>query len=202
MKIKPTNFILASGSPRRREILEDAGYRFVVLPADIDERQREGEDPKELVTRLAYEKSVAVARVHPDAVVLGADTLVSIDGHILGKPKDQSDAVKMLQVLSGRTHSVFTAFALICHRAGVSHQECHESKVTFRVLSLYDIEQYVKTGEPLDKAGAYGIQRFGAQLVREIHGSYTNIVGLNVSAVVEALRKLGIEGACEMPRDP
>ena len=180
--------VLASRSPRRAELLTRAGYRFAVAPADIDERRRDGEAPRELVRRLAREKAAAVAPRHPGAVVLGADTLVVVDGAVLGKPDGAAGAAAMLRRLSGRAHEVLTGVAL--RAADRCLDGVQSTRVVFRALSPGDVEWYVATGESADKAGSYSIQGRASRFVTRIEGSYTNVVGLPIELVDDLLREL------------
>ncbi len=184
------NLVLASGSPRRRELLAGLGWEFRVEPSLITETKPEGETPAHLVKRLAFEKASEVAGRFPGNWVVGADTVVAIDGMILGKPKDEAEAKSMLRRLAGETHSVFTGVALIAPD-GRSLSETEETKVTFRPLSDEEISAYVACGESMDKAGAYGIQGLGKQFVEGIEGDYFNVVGLPVSRVLRALKEFG-----------
>jgi septum formation protein len=184
--------VLASASPRRRELLAQAGFTFDVLAADIPEVRKPGEDPVRFVTRLAREKAEAVAGEHnlpPETIVLGADTIVLVDDEVLGKPKDAFDAVRMLRLLSGRSHQVITG---VCLAKGRERQRAAEvTFVRFATLSDEEIEEYVATGEPLDKAGAYAIQGRAGRWVPRIHGCYFNVVGLPlalVSSMIEAMQ--------------
>lgn len=179
-------WILASASPRRRDLLADAGIDFEVVPADIDESVRDGEAPAEYVERMACEKADAVAADYPGRGVIAADTSVVLEDRILGKPFSEADAVSMLRSLSGRKHQVMTAFAVV--KAGEVYSEVVVTEVEFCALSDALIRRYVGTGESMDKAGAYGIQGKAAGFVKRIEGSYTNVVGL---PVVEVLRRLG-----------
>ncbi len=181
--------VLASRSPRRVELLTRARYRFEVAPADIDERRLEGEPPRDLVRRLAREKAAAVSLRHPGAIVLGADTVVVIDGAVLGKPADDADAARMLRRLSGRAHEVLTGVALRAPhgcRAGV-----RSTRVFFRTLGPEEVAWYVASGEPADKAGGYAIQGRASRFVTRIEGSYANVVGLPVELVDRLLGELG-----------
>jgi septum formation protein len=173
--------ILASGSARRAELLRAAGIAFEIAPAEIDERPLSGETPAAYVERLAREKAQAVARRHPDAAILGADTTVVVDGIILGKPADDGDARSMLATLSGRTHDVLTGIALIKNGRLVSAVET--TRVRFARLSDDDITWYVASGEPRGKAGAYAIQGLASRFVDGIEGSYSNVVGLPIALV-------------------
>lgn len=185
--------VLASRSPRRAELLTRAGYRFEVVAADIDERRRAGEAPAKLVRRLAWEKAAVVAARHPGAVVLGADTVVVVDDDfVLGKPRGDADAARMLRCLSGRAHDVLTGVALRAphgRRAGVQ-----STRVFFRTLSPDEVAWYVATGEPADKAGGYAIQGRASRFVSRIEGSYANVVGLPVELVDRLLGDLGVGG--------
>lgn len=181
--------ILASQSPRRIELMREAGYAPRIIPADIDETAREGETPFALVERLARAKAEAVAAEHAegDEIVIAADTIVALDGMLLGKPADEADARRMLSSLSGATHQVATG---VCIVAGASvHSFVDITDVTFYPLTPAEIDAYVATGEPMDKAGAYGIQgQYGRMLVEKIGGDFYNVVGLPIAKVVRALR--------------
>lgn len=184
--------ILASQSPRRRYLLEQAGLTFTVVPSSVDEALVTVCAPEAYTRRLAKAKAADVARNYPDSWIIGADTIVVIDGNILGKPGSTTAARRMLRQLSGQTHQVITAFAVYCEAAGHRHAETTTTAVTFKTLSAAEIEWYVQTREPFDKAGAYAIQGIGTFLVRSIHGSYTNVVGLPVCEVVEHLIAQGV----------
>lgn len=180
--------VLASRSPRRAELLTRAGYRFEVSPADIDERRLEGEEPEEMVRRLAREKAAAVAPRHPGSIVLGADTVVVVDGAVLGKPNDDAHAARMLRQLSGRVHHVLTGVAL---KAGSRRRDgVQVTRVRFRALSPDDVAWYVASGESGDKAGSYSIQGRASRFVTRIEGSYTNVVGLPIELVDPLLVEL------------
>lgn len=185
----PPLIILASSSPRRRDLLRLIGVPHEVHPAEIDERPDPCEEPAAHAERLAREKAMAVAAEHPDAIVIGSDTIVVVDDRILGKPRDEADAKQMLRQLSGRSHTVFTAVAAV--RAGTVEADVEAVDVTFRALSDHEIARYVATGEPMDKAGAYGIQGYGATIVERIEGDYFAVMGL---AIVRLLRLLGRHG--------
>ena len=177
--------ILASASPRRKELLGHLGVPFEIVVTDIDESVHPGEAPDVYVERLALEKSKAASR--PNDLALGADTAVAIDGQILGKPNDVEDAVRMLGLLSGRTHEVFTGVGLSDGSSVVVRTE-----VTFTSLASPDIAWYVATGEPMDKAGAYGMQSIGGTFVESISGSYSNVIGLPLAQTAVLLRKAGV----------
>ena len=179
--------ILASGSPRRRELLSIAGLDFEVIVADIEEKIPDGATPQEAVMSLALQKADAVAKQNPERTVIGADTVVVCDGAILGKPKDEADAFKMLRALSGRVHTVCTGVAII--RGSEIKNFCEVTEVEFHELTDDEILAYVRTGEPMDKAGAYGIQGRGCVLVKRINGDYFNVVGLPVSRVYRELNR-------------
>lgn len=187
----PVRVILASQSPRRRELLTQIGIAHEVRPADIDESVWPGEDPVAHSERLARAKAHTLALQYPEAVVIGSDTIVVIDGAILGKPADREEAVAMLERLSGREHTVYTAVAVAHEGRTLSGVEAVQ--VQFRPLSRGQIDAYIATGEPADKAGAYGIQGFGATLVQRIDGDYFAVMGLPLGRLVELIRALGYE---------
>ncbi|KKT76869.1 MAG: hypothetical protein UW70_C0010G0011 [Candidatus Peregrinibacteria bacterium GW2011_GWA2_44_7] len=180
-------------SPRRRELLASLGVSFEVDPPRADETPRPDETPSDLTQRLALEKAQEVAQRHRSALILAADTVVSLQGAILGKPSDSTHARSMLRQLSGQTHLVFTGFALLDAKKKQFHIESVETRVTFHPLSDEVIERYLETEESLDKAGAYGIQGFAGQFVKTIQGSYSNVVGLPLEALRIALPKFGIQ---------
>lgn len=182
------SLVLASGSPRRRDLLEGLGLAFRVRPVDLDETPRDGEGPREYVRRLAEEK--AAARIDPGELVLAADTSVILDGEILGKPTDEADARAMLGRLAGREHVVLTGVALHRGSAGVrTHVE--ESRVRIASLTPEEISWYVATGETMDKAGGYAVQGLGAMFVESVHGDYTNVVGLPLPATYRMFKAQG-----------
>jgi len=183
--------VLASSSPRRRELLTLIGVPHTVSPADIDETPFAGEQPRLHAERLAQEKATVVARREPNAVVIAADTIVVVDGDILGKPRDEAEAGVMLRRLSGRQHVVLTAVAVA--RDGVIVSGVESVDVTFRVLSEMDITRYIATREPMDKAGAYGIQGFGATIVTRIDGDYFAVMGLALGLMVRLMGRVGVE---------
>jgi septum formation protein len=180
--------VLASGSPRRRQLLELLGLHPEIVPTDIDETWRNGEAPAAHAERLAREKAAAAARA--GAAVIGADTIVVIGGEILGKPRDAAEARAMLGRLSGREHDVYTAVAV--GHGGATVSGVGRTRVRFRLLDEPTIGAYVATGEPMDKAGAYGIQGYGAVLVERIEGDYFTVMGLGLGLLVELLAKLGL----------
>mgnify|MGYP000887207779 CR=1 FL=1 len=180
------SLVLASRSPRRAELLTRAGYEFVVVPADVDEIARVGESPMNLVKRLARKKVAVVAELRPEAVVLGADTVVVDREVMLGKPIDESDAAAMLRRLSGRTHEVLTGVALAA--AGQCWDDAMSTQVMFRELDDDDISWYLASGEMFGKAGGYAIQGLASRFVTRIEGSYTNVVGLPISVVDNLLQ--------------
>ncbi|MGE0683783.1 MAG: nucleoside triphosphate pyrophosphatase [Candidatus Binatia bacterium] len=183
--------ILASASPRRRQLLQEAGAAFTVRPSNTEELVFPGESPDEYALRIAREKAQEVARHSTGDWILGADTIVEINGLVLGKPKDVEDGARMLRLLSGRTHQVKTAFTILDGAGQVKAQQVVTSRVTFKALSDEQIREYLATGEPFDKAGAYAVQGIGAALVDHVEGSYTNVVGLPVAEVLVVLRALG-----------
>jgi septum formation protein len=181
--------ILASQSPRRKELLAQTGLSFAVIPGRVDEILLPRSDPADAVRHLAEEKARSVSGRHPESWIIGADTIVVIDRMVLGKPKSGDDARSMLRSLSGRTHLVLTGYAVCCRSKGRCFSETVETAVLFKKLADDEIDWYVGTREPFDKAGAYAIQGMGAFMVKSIRGSYTNVVGLPVCEVVEALRR-------------
>ncbi len=180
--------ILASSSPRRRELLTQAGIAFTVQPADIDETHRAGESPMDFTQRLAREKAEAVFAKNPNATVLGADTVVVCDAEILGKPSDETDAARMLRQLSGRDHLVITGVALVSPSG--TQTRAATTTVSMRKISEEEIKNYIATGEPMDKAGAYAIQGGAAPFVTQIVGDYDNVVGLPVELLRQMLSAL------------
>ena len=190
MNIRDVRVVLASQSPRRRQLLELIGVPHEVRPADIDESLIVGELPERYVERLAREKAEIVAQNESDALVIGADTTVVIDEMILAKPEDVLDAENMIRRLSGRSHTVMTAVAACYRGKTVSGVELVD--VTFRSLDDDEIRRYVATGEPMDKAGAYGIQGYGATIVRRIDGDYFAVMGLSLVRLVALINELGI----------
>lgn len=182
--------VLASGSPRRRQLLELVGIRHVVQPADVDETRHPGEDPVHYAARVAADKARTVAAREADAVVIAADTIVVVDGDVMGKPADAADAAGMLRRLSGRAHLVHTAHALVWRGQSVGAVET--VVVTFRQLTEHDIAAYIATGEPMDKAGAYGIQGFGATIVDRVDGDFFSVMGLGLRRVVALLESVGL----------
>ena len=185
--------ILASRSPRRRELLERMGLRdFRIVTPDIDEHMEREMPPEELVRRISAEKARAVReQVGGDAIVIAADTVVALDGAVLGKPADELEAFKMLSTLSGNRHQVYTGLTVL--RGEEIHTVSEETTVSFRELSEEEIECYIRTGEPADKAGAYGIQGYGALLVDGIQGDYYNVMGLPVCRLGRILRQMGVD---------
>lgn len=187
--------ILASASPRRRELVALLGVPFQVDPADIDEEPPDGHTPEEVARRLAREKAQAVARRRRYGIVLGADTIVVLEGEILGKPRDTEDALAMLRRLNGNEHQVLTGVALLDVADGTVVREQVDvvcTRVWFRQVSEEHLRRYVNTGEPMDKAGAYGAQGYGSTLIERIEGCYFNVVGLPVSRVCAMLEAWGI----------
>ena len=184
--------ILASQSPRRRYLLEQAGLTFAVIPSDFDEDSVLSANPAEYVKTLAGAKADTVAQHYPDSWVIGADTIVTIGNAILGKPGDPREARQMLERLSGQSHFVYTGYSIVCKNKRARISDAVRTDVQFKELTGDEIDWYIQTGEPFDKAGAYAIQGMGTFLVRRIHGSYTNVVGLPVCEVIETLIKMGV----------
>lgn len=193
MIIKSLPIILASASPRRKKLLQQIKLKFKTLSVDLDEKQLPNEKPFRMVKRLAYEKLQLALQKIETGIVITADTIVVLDGKIIGKPKDEIDAVKILKKLSGRKHTVYTGFAVF--NTSTNKKICGYEKtfVQFRKLTNEEISLYVGSGSPMDKAGAYGIQDdFGAVFIQAIHGCYYNVVGLPLSRVYHALKEVGV----------
>ena len=185
--------ILASQSPRRRELLTLVGITHEVRPADIDETYLDGEQPKAHAERLARGKAATIAASEPDAVIIGSDTIVVVDGDVLGKPADEAEAARMLERLSGRAHTVVTAVAVAWR--GELRSAVEEVGVEFHPLSRREIDAYIATREPMDKAGAYGIQGYGATIVARVDGDYFAVMGLPLQRLIRVLGELGIRYA-------
>ena len=183
--------VLASQSPRRAEVLKMLGLSFTVTPAGVAERPEPCETPSQYVQRLSREKALAVSPAHPEALTVAGDTIVVLDGSVLEKPTDGAEAAEMLASLSGRAHWVYSGLALATE--GRVASRVARARVVFRDLDRRLIDSYVETGEPLDKAGAYGIQGRGSALVRRIEGDYFTVVGLSVATFVELLPEMGFE---------
>lgn len=185
--------ILASSSPRRKELLESVGIKFEIVSPTAEETMAGNEDPENFALRVSVDKASSVSkRLDEGCVVIGADTVVVVDGEILGKPSDEDEAATMLNKISGREHSVLTAFSILGPPVQILHSEIVATRVRVKPLAAHEIEGYIKTREPMDKAGAYGIQGIGSFMVKEIEGSYTNVVGLPLAELLQAFRNLGI----------
>lgn len=182
--------ILASASPRRQELLAQAGVSFSVVVPGCDETPHPGESAQAMVERLALLKAKTVAEVYPDAYVIGADTTVFIHGNSLGKPSSISEACEMLRTIQGTTHQVWGGIAIICKSRKIMQCWSHVTSVSMWPMDSQMIQEYVSSGEPMDKAGSYAIQGIGLQFVDSIEGSYSNVVGLNIATVMEKLRDL------------
>jgi len=189
--------ILASGSPRRQELIRLLGLPVEVVPSNVDEDTPEDWTPQRIVEELAHRKALSVTeqlagRASVDSIVVGSDTIVVLDNEVMGKPRDTEDAIRMLELLSGRTHEVYTGVSCVRVSDGETVTSHRVTRVRMRSLTAEQISRYVATGEPNDKAGAYGIQEIGALLVESIDGCYFNVVGLPVSLLSEMLEKYGI----------
>ncbi len=194
MRADAPPLVLASASPRRRQLLARAGLHFDVMPADVDEKPREGEPPRALVERLAAEKALAVrARLpeRPRRLVLGSDTVVVLDEDVLGKPRDADHAVELLRRLVGRTHTVWTGVAVVATGEEAPHVTAVASRVTLRDADDAELRRYVASGEPLDKAGAYALQGEGRRFVSHVEGSESNVIGLPVEEALALLTAAG-----------
>ncbi|WP_273128788.1 Maf family protein [Bacillus weihaiensis] len=183
------NLILASASPRRKELLALLRLPFEIIPSSIEEIIDVNLDPADMVKSLAEQKAKSVAEQHKNSYVIGSDTLVVYEGKMLGKPKTEAEAIDMLQLLSAKSHDVYTGVS-ICYQ-GRMRTFYEKTTVTFYPLSLKEMEDYVRTGEPMDKAGGYGIQGYGALLVKELHGDYYSVVGLPVARLKRELEEIG-----------
>ncbi|UCD84604.1 MAG: septum formation inhibitor Maf [Deltaproteobacteria bacterium] len=188
-----SRLILASASPRRKELLKQVGLDFTTIPSKIEERMREGEDFRQYPLRISLEKALSVIEGLPRANgcwVIAADTIVVIDSEILGKPKDPEDARSMLEKLSDREHLVITGFSVVNAKSKDYTQRSVESRVKLKKLAPDEIEGYLKTREPFDKAGGYAVQGIGSFMVERVNGSYTNVVGLPMSELIQVLREM------------
>ncbi len=190
--VKNSKLILASQSPRRRDLLEQAGLEFSVIPSDLEENSIPLSTPESYVRCLAEAKAKDISQRYPDSWVIGADTIVFIDNTMLGKPGSRPEARKMLRSLSGKTHQVLTGYCICCKATGRLFSETIKTDVSIKKLTELQIDWYINSGEPFDKAGAYAIQGIGTFLVKCIHGSYTNVVGLPVCEVLEFLINEGV----------
>ena len=196
-----SRLILASESPRRRELLSALGVPFQVMPSGVDEVPFPGEAPARFALRAAMDKGMEVGQKHPFSWILSADTIVVIDGGILGKPKDRADARRMLSMLAGREHRVYTSVCLLCVKRGYRDAGTEMTRVAFRPLTRSEIAAYARTGECDDKAGAYAAQGAGMLLIDRIAGSFSNVVGLPMTRAVSMLNKAGlIAASCSGPR--
>ncbi|HEX7151133.1 MAG TPA: Maf family protein [Thermoanaerobaculia bacterium] len=195
-------FILASASPRRRELLASIGLDFDVLPSHVPEVRADGEAPEEYVARLSRDKAAALAQEHPSRWVIAADTTVLLGEQLLEKPVDEADARRMLKTIAGQTHIVYTGVTLVNLERKHHETRVAESEVRMLPLSDDEIAWYVSTGEPMDKAGAYAVQGIGAMFIESIHGSYTNVVGLPLATLFQMLRRAGIDPLSNRPGDP
>ena len=182
--------ILASGSPRRKDLLTDAGIKFDVDVSDYEEDMTLDLPPHELAKYLSAGKARAVAGRYKDAIIVAADTFVVLKGEVLGKPHTKEKAKEMLEKLSGQIHSIVTGFTIIETATGKIISEAHESKLYFREILPEEIDEYVDSGEPLDKAGAYAVQGGGGKFVEKIEGDYTNIIGIPMKAFLERLKQI------------
>jgi septum formation protein len=191
MVVMSGRFILASASPRRIELLSLLGLRFEIMPSHVDEAFVTGETPRAHVLRLSEAKAMTASVLHPDAWVMGADTIVIINGEVLGKPRTPDEAKEMLGKLSGRVHTVFTGFTVARKNAHVLIKDAIESSVRFREIPEDEMAWYIQSEEPYDKAGGYAVQGMGAFFIKEILGSYTNVMGLPLCEVVDVLKSIG-----------
>lgn len=184
--------VLASESTRRIDILRTLGISFSIIPPDIDESKRKDESIREYVTRIAHDKASKVGKLFPEKWVIAADTIVVSKGRVLGKPKNEKQAVDMLRRLRGRWHKVMTGYCILNVSRGITYQDVAETKVFIKDLTDEEIARYIKTSEPFDKAGSYAVQGKGGYMVKEIKGSYANVVGLPICEITEMLMTLGV----------
>jgi len=184
--------VLASASPRRKELLRLTGLKFIIDSGDYEEEMDSDRPPHELARLLSREKAQAVALRHKNALIIAADTFIVHRGRFLGKPHTKKEAGRMLRLLNGRTHSVITGFTILDTGDGKSLSRSVETRVSFKRLTEDEINAYVNTGEPQDKAGAYAIQGLGSVIVKRIEGDYFNVIGLPLSALAESLKKFGV----------
>ena len=191
MVVVSGRFILASASPRRTELLTLLGLCFEIMPSHVDEAFVTGETPREHVLRLSEAKAMTASVLHPDAWVMGADTIVIINGEVLGKPRTPDEAKEMLGKLSGRVHTVFTGFTVARKSSDIFIRDAVESSVRFREIPEDEMARYIQSKEPYDKAGGYAVQGMGAFFIKEIYGSYTNVMGLPLCEVVDVLKSVG-----------
>jgi septum formation protein len=189
---KKRKIVLASASPRRRELLALTGLTFTIESSDYEEILVPGIAPHLLARRLSSEKAKAVSKKYSNALIIAADTFIVFRDNLLGKPSTEEDAMRMLGLLNGRSHSVITGFTVIDTATGKRVSRSVETKVWFRKMKKQELASYVRTGEPLDKAGAYAIQGLGSLLVEKIEGDYFNVIGLPVSSLIQALKKFGV----------
>jgi septum formation protein len=188
-----SKIVLASSSPRRAELLGRIGLEFEVVPPLVEENYIKGESPVDFVLRASKEKSLSVStNLNSEFIVIGADTIVVLDEEILGKPRNEREAKSMLERLSGRDHHVITGLTILRPKQEILYNDFIQSEVKFKSLYPWEVKGYIKTKEPLDKAGGYGAQGIGAFMIEEIHGSFTNVVGLPLAQLSDALTKLGI----------
>jgi septum formation protein len=199
-QVLPLNIVLASASPRRLELLTQAGVSFSVVVPGVDETPIAAELPKDMVERLALLKAKTVADTMVDSYVIGADTTVFIDNRSLGKPLSEQEACEMLMCIQGRTHQVWGGIAIVHAGLGISRVWSHVTDVTMRPMNKQQVLDYIATGEPLDKAGSYAIQGIGLQFVDTIQGSYSNVVGLNIAALMSELQGIAILSPLKGPK--
>jgi septum formation protein len=184
--------VLASGSPRRQQMLREVGITFTIAVSDINEDIEAGESPQAMVERLAVGKARAIAKLHKSRWVIGADTTVFVQNEILAKPVDRQDATRMLKLLAGSTHQVWSSFALVNWEKREEYYESLRTDVTFTPMTEREISNYIDNGEPMDKAGAYAFQGIGAMFIKKIEGSHTNVIGLPLPEVIAALKSKGV----------
>jgi septum formation protein len=186
------SIVLASESTRRVDILRTLGISFSIIPPDIDETKNKDETPQQFDERISHEKAIKVGNHFPDKWVIAADTIVVLKGKVLGKPKNERDAFNMLKTLRGKWHKVITGYCVLNLLKNIVYKDIVETKVFVRHMTDDEINRYIKTSEPMGKAGSYAVQGKGGYMVKEIKGSYTNVVGLPICEIAEALLSLGV----------
>lgn len=186
------SIVLATESQRRIDMLRTLGISFAIVPPHVDERRRKNEAPKDYVLRMAVEKANKVGRLFPDKWVIGVDTIVCLRGRIFGKPRDEEDAIQMLKTLQGKWHKVLSGFCIVNIQMEIEYKDLVQTKVFIKDMTDTEIMKYVKTQEPFGKAGSYALQGRGSYMVKEIRGSYTNVIGLPICEIAEVFLSLGI----------
>ncbi|MGO9613510.1 MAG: Maf family protein [Dissulfurispiraceae bacterium] len=192
LRAKMKTIVLASSSPRRKEILEKTGLKFISDASDYEEKMNSSRNPRALARLLSRQKAKSMISKYKNAVIIAADTFIQLGGELMGKPRTEEQAAQMLMALSGKMHRVITGFTIVDTDTCVAVSRSVETKVFFKRVTIKEVESYIKSGEPLDKAGAYAIQGLGAVFVKRIEGDYFNVMGLPLGALVESLKRFGV----------